>query len=83
MEIIGSRSVPGTNIFQQDPMDSIKYIGSQLEQEPVECDKFHWGIVISSTLHSLFIDLQVHWDAVEDIGCRWWSNAVGFATGIQ
>ncbi|KAJ7819718.1 hypothetical protein B0H14DRAFT_3737035 [Mycena olivaceomarginata] len=25
----------------------------------------------------------VHWDAVEDIGCRWWSNAVRFATGIQ
>ncbi|KAJ7355288.1 hypothetical protein DFH08DRAFT_803335 [Mycena albidolilacea] len=40
--------------------NSVKYIGSQLEQEPVECDKFHWGIV--------------HRDAVEDIGCRWWSK---------
>jgi hypothetical protein len=40
--------------------NSVKYIGSQLEQETVECNKFHWGIVILSTLHLLFIDLQVH-----------------------
>jgi hypothetical protein len=87
MESIGSRSVPGTNIFQQDPMDSTgtqsSTLAARVEQEPVECNEFHWGIVISSTLHTLFIDLQVHWDAVEDVGCRWWSNAVWFATGIQ